>query len=173
MKLFGLFFLTSALAVTACTKSTDSGGKTEAPSAVSTTAATTESNITLSSVGETMAYDKTELSVKAGEKITLKFVNTSTTLAHNWVLVKPGQDDAVGVAGIQVGAEKNYVPVSPDVLASTRLVPPKGQKYADKPSETSSGDITITFTAPAAGDYPYICTNAGHHTVMKGVLHSK
>ena len=32
---------------------------------------------------------------------------------------------------------------------------------------------SITFKAPAPGDYPYICTNAGHHTVMKGVLHSK
>jgi azurin len=164
-------------AATACTKSDDSS-KGEAPTASSPTSAAAtsvaaEKDITIASVGEQMQFDKTELTVKAGEEITLKFLNNSTTLAHNWVLVKPGKEDDVGNAGVQAGAEKNYVPKSTDVLAYTRLLPPKGQKYADKPSEVSTGVITITFKAPPAGDYPYICTNAGHHTVMKGVLHSK
>lgn len=133
-----------------------------------------ENNITIASVGETMAFDKTDLYVKAGDQVKLKFVNNSTTLAHNWVLVKPGKSDDVGNAGMQAGAEKNYLPDSPDVIKATRLVPPKGQPYADKTSEKSTGESAqISFTAPAAGDYPYICTNAGHHTVMKGVLHAK
>jgi azurin len=29
----------------------------------------------------------------------------------------------------------------------------------------------VTFTAPAAGDYPYICTFPGHYMTMRGVMH--
>jgi len=32
----------------------------------------------------------------------------------------------------------------------------------------TSGETT--FTAPAAGTYPYICTFPGHYLMMKGVL---
>ena len=28
----------------------------------------------------------------------------------------------------------------------------------------------VTFTAPAPGKYPYICTFPGHYLLMKGVL---
>jgi azurin len=35
------------------------------------------------------------------------------------------------------------------------------------PSGTTS---EVTFTAPAAGAYPYICTFPGHYMMMKGVL---
>ena len=28
----------------------------------------------------------------------------------------------------------------------------------------------IEFTAPAAGDYPYMCTFPGHGAIMKGVM---
>ncbi len=147
-----LLLVLAALAlISGCTKKSDSGG--------GAAAAATDNNPQLSSVAELMAYDKVELNVKAGEKVTLTFKNSSQTLKHNWVLTKPGKDNDVGLAGMKVGEAKGFIPESPDVLAHTNLVNP-------------GATDTVTFTAPAKGNYPYICTNAGHHIAMKGVLHS-
>ncbi|MDZ4677055.1 MAG: plastocyanin/azurin family copper-binding protein [Oligoflexia bacterium] len=141
--------LITFLAITSCTKKSDNN----AANSINNTP-------TLSVIGESMQFDKTELTVKAGEKVTLIFKNPSTTLEHNWLLTQKGKENDIGLAGIKVGKAKQFVPDDPAVLAHTRLVEPGGQD-------------TITFTAPPAGDYPYICTNAGHHMVMKGILHSK
>jgi azurin len=140
--------------ISGCTKNSGSGSASDAGSA------TPEKTISLGSVAETMAYDKTDLTVPAGQDITLTFKNNSTTLQHNWVLTQPGKENEVGLAGIKAGAEKGFIPDDPAVLAHTKLV-------------DAGGSDTITFKAPPAGDYPFICTNAGHHTVMKGTLHSK
>jgi len=32
------------------------------------------------------------------------------------------------------------------------------------------GNAEVTFQAPAAGKYPYICSFPGHYMVMKGTL---
>ena len=82
-------------------------------------------------------------------------------LQHNWVLTAKGRGDDVGQAGIKAGADKGWVPDSPDVLAHTKLL---------NPGESE----TITFTAPKEkGDYPYVCTFPGHYTTMKGTLEVK
>src|SRR3954464_2337433 len=93
--------------------------------------------IEISSVGETMAYDKTILEAKAGEtvKLTLRNVATSPAMVHDWVLVRPGKLEAIGIAAIAAGAAKDYLPDSPDILAHTHLV---------KPGESD----TIEFKAP-------------------------
>ncbi len=152
--------LSFTLLGTSCTKKEES--KEETTPAVQSTG--TSNQISLSSVGETMSYDKNDLTVKSGENITLTFKNNSSTLQHNWVLTKPGTENDVGMAGIKAGPTKSFITddpaVAPDILAHTALVNP-GQSD------------TLTFKAPPTGDYPFICTNAGHHTVMKGVLHSK
>ncbi len=148
---------------TSCTKKSDDVGDT-AGVAAANNPAQLDTTQNIGSVGETMSYDKTELNVKSGADITLNFKNNSSTLQHNWVLTKPGTDNDVGLAGIKAGLKKGFITddpaIGPNILAHTKLVEP-GQ--AD----------SVTFKAPPPGDYPYICTNAGHHTVMKGVLHSK
>jgi azurin len=138
--------LLAALVVFGLLGCTPSGGGT-APGA--NTAPVLEKSIVIGSLGESMAFDKTELYVKAGEQITLTFQNNSASQKHNWVLIKPGSADKVGMEGIKAGEAKNYIPELPEVLAHTPLADPK----TTKPSE-----VTITFTAPPAGDYPYICT---------------
>jgi len=150
--------LTATLAVAACTKS-DNGGEAAKSAAVEP-----KSTWDISSVGETMQFDPTDIYVKAGDDITINFKNVSTTLQHNWVLVKPGKEEDVGIAGIKAGPSKGFIPddaaLADSIIAHTKLV-------------DANGTDTVKFKAPAAGDYPYICTNAGHHTTMKGVLHSK
>jgi azurin len=111
----------------------------------------------IGSKGEEPMYDKDKLQASAGSKITLNFKNNSTALSHNWVLVKPGTQDSVAAAGITAGEAKGYIPDDPNIIAHTPLT---------KPGQTD----TITFDAPAAGDYPYICTFPGHSVLMKGTL---
>jgi azurin len=161
VSVFALVVLGSA----GCTKNAEQTQNTEtgttAGSNVTAAASTAETTLEIGSVGDTMAFDKTTLEVKAGSKVTLTLKNnaTSPAMKHNWSLVKPGTADTVGVAGIQAGEAKAYIPDSPDVLAHTSLT---------NPGETA----TVTFTAPPAGEYPYICTFPGHYALMKGVLKS-
>jgi azurin len=115
-----------------------------------------------------LGYDKTELTVKAGQKVKLTLNNTGSIAPqpHNFLLVKPGKLDAVGALANAMladpqGMAKSYIPeaAKPDLLANTKLV---------QPNQTE----TIEFTAPAeAGDYPYLCTFPGHWLLMKGVMH--
>ena len=114
------------------------------------------------SKGDELAFNKTQLSAKAGQPIQLTFTNNSAKnagLQHNFVVVNPGTAESVGQAGITAGLEKGYIPQSPDVIAHTSKLLNSGEKE------------TIRFNAPKKpGDYPYICTFPGHYSVMKGVL---
>ncbi len=116
--------------------------------------------IQIASLANTMTYDKKELTVPAGAEVHLTFKNnaTSSVLAHNWVLVNTGTEASVAAAGLKLGEAAGYLDVrDKDVLANTPLA---------KPGETTE----VTFTAPDAGKYPYICTFPGHYMMMKGVL---
>ena len=116
--------------------------------------------LNLGTVGNTMVYDQTSLTVKAGQKVHLVLKNNGSNQAmqHNWVLAKPGTDAAVAEAGGQAGAGSNYVKMNdPNVIAQTPISAP----------ETST---EVIFTAPDPGNYPYFCTFPGHFTTMKGTL---
>ncbi len=116
--------------------------------------------IQIASVGNTMAYDKTKLTVPTGATVhlTMKDNATMATLPHNWVLVKPGTEAKVAADGLKLGEAAGYFDVrNTDALAHTPLAKP-------------GGTAEVTFTAPAPGDYPYICTFPGHYMMMKGVL---
>jgi azurin len=112
----------------------------------------------VTSNGIAMKFDLVKLQAKTGQSVHLVFENKPPgTLPHNWVLVRPGTEAAVALAGLKKGVAEGYLDPGPDVLASTAMTPP------GKTSE-------VTFTAPAPGTYPYICTFPGHYMMMKGVL---
>ena len=115
----------------------------------------------IASVANTMAFDKTKLTVPAGAEVHLTIKNNATvaTLPHNWVLVKPGTEASVAAAGLKLGEPAGYFDVrDKNALAHTPMA---------KPGESTE----LTFTAPTEpGDYPYICTIPGHYMMMKGVL---
>jgi azurin len=117
--------------------------------------------LALATVANTMAFDKTKLSVPAGAEVHLTIKNNATmaTLPHNWVLVKPGAEASVAANGLKLGEPAGYFDVrDKNALAHTPMA---------KPGETTE----VTFTAPTEpGDYPYICTYPGHYMMMKGVL---
>ncbi len=115
-----------------------------------------------------LGYDKTELTVKAGQKVKLTLTNTGSIAPqpHNFILLRPGKLDAVGAQANAMLTDpqamaKHYIPetAKADILANTKLVQPNQSE-------------TIEFVAPAeAGDYPYICTFPGHWLLMRGVMH--
>lgn len=119
-----------------------------------------DKELKIASVGNTMAFDVTGLTVKTGEKVKLVLKNNGDTpaMTHNWVLVQPGSEASVATSGMEAGEAAGYLKAGdPNVIANTPMAPP-GQT------------VEVTFTAPAPGLYPYICTYPGHYTVMKGTL---
>jgi len=112
--------------------------------------------------GSALNYLQKELKAKAGRAVALTFENPDV-MPHNWVLVKTGSEERVGMAAALMvslpdGMERHYVPESPDVLVHTRILDP-GKK------------TTIYFTAPEEpGRYPYLCSFPGHSQLMRGVL---
>jgi azurin len=116
--------------------------------------------INIATVGETMTYDQTAFTVKAGQTVHVVLSNhaTSQAMKHNWVLVTAGKEATVATAGLAAGEGSGYVPRGDaDVLAYTPLSQPGGQ-------------VDVTFTAPAAGTYPFICTFPAHYQTMHGTL---
>jgi azurin len=170
------FLMAATLACAACNNEKPSGDTT-APSATAAPAPTTEAKpapsaaasataapapkveVLIASTGNLMAFDKKTLSVPAGAEVHLVLKNNGTleTMSHNWVLVKPGTEAKVAAEGLDKAPDAGYVVEGENVLAHTPLAPP------GKTTE-------VTFTAPAAGTYPYICTFPGHYVMMKGVL---
>jgi azurin len=121
--------------------------------------------ITLSVIKDILKFDKTELSAPAGKKIKLVFSNPDHMM-HNWLLLKPGTTEAVGALADKMMTDPgamaaDYIPVSKDILAHSKLL---------MPGTTES----IVFTAPTQpGDYPYVCTFPGHWRIMRGILKVK
>jgi azurin len=113
----------------------------------------------LASVGDTMAFDKTKLTVPAGSRVHLVLKNRGTlaVMTHNWVLVKKGAEAHVALDGLEKAQATGYVVPGDDVFAYTPMA---------APGKTTE----ITFDAPAPGTYPYICTFPGHYVMMKGEL---
>ena len=116
--------------------------------------------IRIATIPERMMYDVTRLTVKPGKKVKLTFANADF-MPHNILLVNPGKADEVGLKAIALGArgfDVGFVPESPEILWSSRLV-----DHGD--------EQVIEFTAPATeGAYPYICSFPGHHLIMRGTL---
>ncbi|MBD3628537.1 PVC-type heme-binding CxxCH protein [Cyclobacterium sp.] len=109
-----------------------------------------------------MKFDKPTFTVKAGQQVTIDFVNDDF-MQHNLLIGKAGSLETIGKAADALardpnGMEMNFVPKIPEVLAATPLVNP----------ETSE---SLVFTAPTEpGEYPYLCTVPGHWRIMNGIM---
>ncbi|REA57787.1 auracyanin family protein [Dyadobacter luteus] len=106
-----------------------------------------------------LKFDQELLEVKAGSKVKLSF-NNNDDMLHNLVITSPGSSEKVGQLAMDMGldgANAGYIPNDKSVLFHTCLIQP----------ETTQ---SIYFTAPAPGDYPFLCSFPGHAFVMKGIL---
>ena len=113
----------------------------------------------VASDGDFLAFKPAELTCPAGARVRLTFHHAGRRVQqkHDWVLLKPGTADAFMQAVLAAGQKDNWMPPDdPRVLAATPQIDP-------------GESVTIEFTAPPPGDYPFVCTYTGH--VMRGVLH--
>jgi azurin len=107
-------------------------------------------------------YAAGSLAAPAGSKITLKLTNRTNPddeIGHNWVLVKPGQEESVLANAIKAGDDNDWLDVAdPGVIAATKLI------------EGNDKNI-VTFDAPPPGSYTFLCTFPDHYKGgMKGTL---
>ena len=107
-----------------------------------------------------LKFDLSEIQVKAGSKVKFVF-NNNDDMLHNCVITLPGAANKVGETALNLGlkgAEMNYIPDMKEVLYHTGLMQPESSE-------------ALYFVAPAkAGDYQYVCTFPGHHTLMQGKM---
>jgi putative heme-binding domain-containing protein len=119
--------------------------------------------IRVGTLPDQMLFDKERIVVKAGRPVEIIFENTDL-MPHNLVIIRPGSLEEIGNLGettaTQPGAlERHYVPKSPKILFSSRLLPPREMQK-------------LSFTAPnQPGVYPYVCTYPGHWRRMYGALY--
>jgi azurin len=111
-----------------------------------------------------MKFDVVAIEATAGQKVTVTITNAGTlpkaAMAHNFVLLKAGTDVTAFATAAMTHPENGYI--SPDmadkvIVASKMLGPGESD--------------TVSFTAPAAGTYDYICSFPGHALAgMRGTL---
>jgi azurin len=118
--------------------------------------------VRISTVPEQMAFDVRWFAVQAGRPVQIAMTNADT-MPHNLVVGAPGSLQTIGAAAMSMAMPadsdaKPFVPESPSVLQSTRLL---------KEGETAR----LSFTAPGTpGEYVYLCSFPGHFTRMYGVM---
>lgn len=110
-----------------------------------------------------MKFNVTSIEAKAGEQLKVVLTNVGTlpkeAMGHNWVLLKAGVDVTAFATASMTAKDTDYIAPAKkdDVIAHIPVLGPK--KSAD-----------VTFTAPAPGEYTFICSFPGHYMLMKGTL---
>ena len=110
-----------------------------------------------------MQFSTKAFTVKSGDTVTLTFKNLGKlpkmVMGHNIVILKAGVEMAPFAMAAMQAKEQDYIPAdkADSILAQSKLL---------GPGETD----TLTFTAPEAGSYIYLCTFPGHFGVMNGVM---
>jgi uncharacterized cupredoxin-like copper-binding protein len=129
--------LIAALALTAC--GGGEGGNTGGGAAAAPLAVAADPTGAL-------AFQQKTLSAAANQAFSVTF-NNPAALQHNWVLVQPGQEQAVADAAGAKGGDATGVA---GVIAAGKVLNPNTNE-------------TINVPATAAGTYTYICTVPGHY----------
>ena len=112
-----------------------------------------------------MQYNIKAFEVTEGQKVVLSFKHIgqipATAMGHNVVILKSGT--AVPAFATKCGPAKDtgYIPQDgeskKEIVAYTKML---GGGESDE----------ISFTAPAAGNYPFICSFPGHFAIMQGIM---
>lgn len=122
--------------------------------------------ITAAMEGAKYSFKPDVINAKPGEMLHVRLKSAGApmpkmAMSHNFVLLKPTTKISdFTTAAISAGFPANYIPASKkaDIIASTPLA---------GVGET----VDVTFKAPAAGTYPFICSFPGHEAAgMKGSL---
>jgi azurin len=115
----------------------------------------------VASNGDALGFVPTHLICPSGARVRLFLHHAGEIIddVHDWVLLKPGTKSAFVRDADQEPDETVIVPRNDGhmVLAATPLCG-RGQT------------VLVEFTAPAPGEYPFVCSIPGHGATMTGVL---
>ena len=115
-----------------------------------------------------MQYNIKLFEVTAGQKVVLSFKHIgqlpALAMGHNLVILKAGTAVPTFATKCAPAKDTGYIPQDEEskkeMVAHTKML---GGGESDE----------ITFTAPAPGDYPFICSFPGHFAIMQGVMKVK
>ncbi len=115
-----------------------------------------------------MQYNIKLFEVTAGQKVVLSFKHIgqlpALAMGHNLVILKTGTVVPTFATKCAPAKDTGYIPQDEEskkeMVAHTKML---GGGESDE----------ITFTAPAPGDYPFICSFPGHFAIMQGVMKVK
>ena len=112
-----------------------------------------------------MQYNLETFEVTAGDKVTLIFKHIGqlpkVAMGHNVVILQAATPVPDFAMKASTAKDHDYIPQDAEsqakIVAHTKLI---GGGESD----------TVTFTAPAAGSYPFLCTFPGHFAIMQGTM---
>lgn len=115
-----------------------------------------------------MQYNIKLFEVSAGQKVVLSFKHIgqlpALAMGHNLVILKAGIAVPTFATKCAPAKDTGYIPQDEEskkeMVAHTKMLG-GGESHE------------ITFTAPAPGDYPFICSFPGHFAIMQGVMKVK
>lgn len=144
--------------------SAPAAAKAPAPAAAAAAPAPAGPRLVEITANDQMKYSVATIEAKAGEQLKVVLTNVGQlpkeAMGHNWVLLKAGTDGMAFATAASTARETDFIPpaLKEQVIASIGLLGPR-----------KSGEVT--FTVPAAGEYPFLCTFPAHYAVgMKGTL---
>ena len=110
---------------------------------------------------DNMIYDKKTIEVKYGKNIMLTLNHKGKIgkefMGHNFVLLKKGVNVDEFAKKATLAKSNDYIPNSDETIAFTKML-------------GGGESTTISFMAPEAGTYTYICSFPGHYMIMRGEL---
>jgi azurin len=112
-----------------------------------------------------MQFSTKAFEVTEGQKVVLSFKHIgqlpAIAMGHNVVILQAGTAVPAFATKCAPAKDTEYIPQDEEskkeIVAYTKLL---GGGESDE----------ITFTAPAPGDYPFICSFPGHFAIMQGVM---
>lgn len=112
-----------------------------------------------------MQYNIKAFEVTEGQKVVLSFKHIgqlpAAAMGHNVVILKTGTVIPAFAGKCAPARDTQFIPADEEskkqIVAHTKML---GGGESDE----------ITFTAPAPGDYPFICSFPGHFAIMQGVM---
>lgn len=147
--------LASTLLITGCGEKNDGTPSSSAPAVPSA-----DGSITIEA-NDLMKFNLAEFTVVSGKEVKLTLKNVGKlpkqAMGHNVVILKTDADVQPFAIAAPTAAATDFLPESQKdkIIAHTKLL---GAGESD----------TITFTAPAPGKYPFICSFPGHFALMHG-----
>ena len=110
---------------------------------------------------DNMIYDKNKIEVNSGKNIILTLNHKGKVskefMGHNFVLLQKGVNVDEYAKKAVLAKSNDYIPNSDEAIAYTKML-------------GGGESTTISFLAPEAGIYTYICTFPGHYMMMRGEL---